>query len=349
MRIRYLSTEPLASEVVLKFERSGATLSAGGTLGDLTESAERFDAVLYDATARTNECPALERLRAERPTVPVIGILDVIDSVAIVPPSLDPLVDGWIEEAILHTMPGHVVSLFYRTLEYCSGEDTDESSVIGAKPLALAPDLDRTADERLRAKNRSLESLRASLSHDLRNPLMVAREYAILARETGNDDYLDRTERAIDRATALIEGIAAIARAGRGITILVDVPIREAAIDAWDEMGGEPASLVVETDRSLRADPQLLALFLETVFERLVEHGDSDTTIRIDTDRTGFSITGGCRERSAEEYRAVRTALVGPADDDSTVTLVPTIAAAHGWKLAFDRPEDGRLRLIVGV
>lgn len=42
---------------------------------------------------------------------------------------------------------------------------------------------------------------------------MVAREYAILGRETDNDEYLDRTDSAIERATALIDELVAAAHA----------------------------------------------------------------------------------------------------------------------------------------
>ncbi|MDL5363299.1 HAMP domain-containing sensor histidine kinase [Halalkalicoccus sp. NIPERK01] len=342
MRIRYLSTEPLASEVVAALDRSGATLSVAESLAEPQDPAGRFEAVLYDATTRDSGSEAaIRRLRSERPAVPVIAVVEALDTVASVPASFAPLVDGWIETSILRTTPGRVVSLLSRATNRRRGAERPTGSDHGTS----IPD-PRALDERRRTKNRCLESLRAGLSHDLRNPLMVAREYAILARETGDDEYLDRTERAVDRAAALVDELVAVARAGRGITTLVEVPIRETATDAWTAVDPGSATLAVETDAFLCADPHLLELFFEVVFGRVAGHGGTNVTVR--ADGPGFLITATGFETPTARYRAFRTALDDTDTDDCGATLVSAIAAAHGWDAALEDPDDAGFRLRVG-
>ncbi|WP_122089265.1 sensor histidine kinase [Halalkalicoccus subterraneus] len=338
MRIRYLTTEPLADEVVDALKRTGAHLSTAERLDDPRVADEPFETVLYDAaTLESNEGTVVRRLRTERPELPVLGVVDALDSVASVPTSLDPLVDGWIEKAVLRTAPGHVVSLLDRAVEYRS-----EASAHETAPCTTSPsDPDRDAGERLRTKNRCLESVRATLSHDLRNPLMVAREYAILGRETGNDEHLDRVDSAIGRASTLVDELVAVARAGRGLRSLVEVSIRDATTDAWEAVGSEPASLTVEADRHVRADPSLLALFFEVLFEHTITHLGAESSIRVDANESGVLITVDGPDVAADEYRTLRRAFVDPDNDDSAATVLSAIADAHGWELSIAEPDDG--------
>lgn len=331
MRIRYLTTESLADETLDSLERTGVRLSIAERFDDSRAADELFEAVLYDAaTLGSNEAITVRRLRTERPAVPVLGVVDALDSVAGVPTTLDSLVDGWIEKSILRTAPGHVRSLLDRAREHQRETSGNE---IGP-PVMCPPGSDRDADERLRTKNRCLESVRASLSHDLRNPLMVAREYAILGRETGNDEHLDRVDSAIERASALVDELVDVARAGRGLTALVEVSVRDAATDAWEAVGSEPTLLTVEADRHVRVDPSLLALFFEVLFEHAIAHLGAESSIRVGTTDSGVLVVGDGPEAAAEEYRALRRALVDPDHDGTGATVLSAIADAHGWELS---------------
>lgn len=333
MRIRYLTEEPPPNEVLTGFERSGVSLSVAEALDDPHLQNESFEAVLYDAATLESSDDDLHRLRNGRPAVPVIGVVEALDGVGSVPTALDPVVDGWIEKPVLRATPGHVVSLLHRATEYRGGEPK-ESGTTGTG----ASESTHGSDERLRTKNRCLESLRASLSHDLRNPLMVAHEYTILGRDTGNDEYLDRADSAIKRATALIDELVAVARAGRGITTLVGLSIREVATETWEGIDTDSATLTVETDRFVRADRSLLGLFFEVVFDRMIDTGSG--TVRVDADDSGVLITGVGPDGSPDQYHALRRALVDPDSGTAGPTLLAAIADAHDWGVELAQSDD---------
>lgn len=350
MRIRYLSAEPMSDELVAEFGRSGATLSVSETIDEFGGSIDALDAVLYDyATHGPDELARVRRLRSERPTVPVIAVVDALDTAADVPPATESLVDGWIEKAAVRTAPGHVVSSLHRAAEH---RHSTASHTNTSPPTVVASETHRTSGERqrLRTKNRRLESLGNALSHDLRNRLMVAWEYAVLAYETGNDDYLDRAETAIDRTKALIDEFVALAHASRGISTLLAVSTHTAATDAWDSSSLDSATLVVGTDRLVRADPRLLRLLFEAIFDTVFEHAESNVVVRIDADDSGFSIEDGGSGIPLERREALRSGFDDPSSDaDVESTIIRDVVTAHGWELALNDLPDGGLRFEVVV
>lgn len=112
----------------------------------------------------------------------------------------------------------------------------------------------RNREQRLVEDKEWFEDLIAAISHDLRTPLTVAEGNAQLARETGDLSRLDATQRALDRATDLLDHLETVVKNGLQITEPEPVDLREGIEAAWELVGTEDATLSIEETWELAAD-----------------------------------------------------------------------------------------------
>ncbi|PSQ45391.1 histidine kinase [Halobacteriales archaeon SW_6_65_15] len=126
----------------------------------------------------------------------------------------------------------------------------------------------------LQRQNDRLESFASMLAHELRNPLNIAQIYSQSAME-GDRDAAEEVATALDRIEEMINVMLITAR---GSDLDIDrqsVSLREAATRVWDDLTAGPKTLVVETDRTVRADPVHVRHLLENLFRNAVEHGST--------------------------------------------------------------------------
>lgn len=170
----------------------------------------------------------------------------------------------------------------------------------------------------LAAKNRQLESLASVLSHDLRNPLAIARGYTDLAQETGDLSLLEKVDVAHDRMEELVDSLLLLARRGHAIGPKEPVALVTSAYAAWESVETGAASFDVGTDlETVVADRIRLQQLFENLIRNAVEHGTSST-------QTG-------REELAD--------VVGHGDDEEAVTItVRPLTATEGFSVEDDGP-----------
>jgi two-component sensor histidine kinase len=112
------------------------------------------------------------------------------------------------------------------------------------------------------------------ISHDLRNPLDVAKARARAARETGNAEHFDRLDRAHDRMERIISDVLTLARRDNAVDTSRGVDIADVAGDAWQAVETEPATLTIARNLpQAEADPDRLQRLFENLFRNAVEHG----------------------------------------------------------------------------
>jgi signal transduction histidine kinase len=203
---------------------------------------------------------------------------------------------------------------------------------------------DRQSSE-LEARDQRLALLAEILSHDLQNPLMVAREYAVLAHETGNEEYLTRSDAAIDRAQAIINGLVGLATTGQGPLTITNVPIRNASLDAWESTETGSATFTVDTDRVVRGDPQLVRQLLSQVFDNAVEHGPDGVSVRVGTYESGFYIEDDGPGITHIYEKLLSDSTANSEQTHIGITIVRDVVAAHDWKLTVADAESGGSRL----
>ncbi|MFC7196509.1 response regulator [Halosimplex aquaticum] len=166
----------------------------------------------------------------------------------------------------------------------------DEVDVSLARILANTVEaaLDRAAREQesrehrreLERQNERLDEFAGIVSHDLRNPLQIASARAELLAEEVDSEHLRSIRRAHDRMEALIDDLLTLGREGETVLDIEPVALGPVARTCWETVGASPATLVVETDDSVRADRRRLQQLLENLIGNAVEHGSTTADSR---------------------------------------------------------------------
>ncbi len=209
--------------------------------------------------------------------------------------------------------------------------------------------------KRLAAKNRRLDQVAETLSHDLRNPLSIASGYVDLVESDVDDptvqERLATVRRSHDRMGEIIDDVLAVAREGDDVTDLSSVALDATAREAWENVETQDATLVVPDADTVSADRSRLLTVLENLFRNSVEHGGPGVTVTVETFDGGFSVaddgpglTADCAERVFEYGYTTRSDGTGLG-----LAIVQSVADAHGWVVDADHEHDGARVVFTGV
>ncbi|NLV01244.1 GAF domain-containing protein [Haloferax alexandrinus] len=133
----------------------------------------------------------------------------------------------------------------------------------------------KTRESELERQNERLEEFANIVSHDLRNPLSVARGNLELARETGDEVRFDTAERALEQMEELIDDLLSLARRGQLVDETERVDLGAVARQAWATTDTGDAELVTSQSVVVDADEDRLAELLSNLFRNAVEHGST--------------------------------------------------------------------------
>ncbi|QLD90590.1 PAS domain-containing protein [Natronomonas salina] len=204
----------------------------------------------------------------------------------------------------------------------------------------------------LRRRNDQLDQFASVVSHDLRNPLGIAKGYVELVEETGELELLKEVEEAHRRMDSIIEDVLALAREGEVVTDPEPVDLRGVAERAWRNVDTDGAELHVD-DVSISADGDRLTRLLENLFRNATEHGTSDDPA--EADRSVVVSVGRCDGGfyvaddgvGIPEEISDRIFESGFSGGDGTgfgLSIVQQIAEAHGWRVSVTEGGDGGAR-----
>ncbi len=308
-RYRLFSLPPLAYATVIKYSPDGTfVLDADGRIVHVNERGrtllEHLDGDFGSPLASVLPSFDLETLASEDDPIPI----DVDGEIRYVRPLAEPLERG-------NRRVGWVVVL----------RDVTES---------------QRSRRRLEAQYEQMDAFAATVSHDLRNPLAVAQGYLELAREDADADSeaLENVAIAHSRMESIVTDILALARRGDRVGERENLSLGSVLDTAWSTVDRKEATLVVETDRTIHADPTTIQHVFENLLRNAIEHGGPDVEITVgDVDGGIFVEDTGTGIPETE-----REAIFDPGyttSPDGTgygLELVRTIVDAHGWTLSLD-------------
>jgi signal transduction histidine kinase len=211
---------------------------------------------------------------------------------------------------------------------------------------------ERIAD--LEERNQHLETFASVISHDLRNPIDVARRSIENAREDDDSSHLDRIEAALDQMKTLIDDVLALAREGKAIDETERTNLAGVAERAWDGVDAPEATLsIADENATLQADPARLRQAFENLFRNTTEHAGVTPAVTVGTigdgDGTGFYLEDDGPGIPPDERDEVFEPGVTSSTDGTGLGLaiVERVAAAHGWEIAVTDAESGGARFEV--
>ncbi|ERH13985.1 MAG: PAS sensor histidine kinase [halophilic archaeon J07HB67] len=201
-------------------------------------------------------------------------------------------------------------------------------------------------ERRLKDQRRQLDEFAGVVSHDLRNPLGVAKGRLELLGDEVDNEHLQPIGEALDRMEELISDTLVLARQGAVIAEETTVSLAELLDTCWAGVDTRDAALVVEGDPTIRGDESRLQHVFENLVRNAVEHGGSAVTVRAGRlgddgfylEDTGPGLAGDPAELFDAGYSSA---------EDGTgfgLTIVRQIAEAHGWNVEATDGADGGAR-----
>ncbi|MFB6157008.1 MAG: PAS domain S-box protein [Haloferacaceae archaeon] len=192
-------------------------------------------------------------------------------------------------------------------------------------------------ERELERQNERLDGVIEVIAHDLRGPLNVAEGKLELARADADrgTDRLDEVADAHDRMEELIDDLLTWARHGETAEEVVPVDLADLVERCWRNLDAPDATLVVDTDLTVRADGTLLRRLVENLVRNAVEHGSADDRSEADdgVERSANDPSG------TDEGTAGRAALDGSGDRDAGgVTVTVGDLDGQGFYVADDGP-----------
>lgn len=196
----------------------------------------------------------------------------------------------------------------------------------------------------LARENERLDRFASVISHDLRNPLTVARGRAELL---DSDEHGPALERSLDRMEAIIEDVLTLTREGEDISEPEPVALETAVERAWDAVDTADGTLDCGEDLPvILADGSRLQQLLENLVRNAVEHGCEAVTVTITRTTNGFAVAddgpGIPEEKRDDVFESGYT--TNRAGTGLGLDIVQTIVDAHGWDITVTASADGGAR-----
>ncbi|MXR41510.1 sensor histidine kinase [Halobaculum sp. WSA2] len=203
-------------------------------------------------------------------------------------------------------------------------------------------------------QNELLEQFASIVSHDLRNPLNVATGHLDLARETGEDDHLERVESALERMDAIIEETLLLAREGQAVGETTRTDLGAIVETCWATVETADAEIVTEPLPTVEADGNRLRHVFENLFRNAIEHGGEAVTVRVGplADGSGFFVEDdgpGIPQSEADEVFELGHTTSNQSSGFG-LAIVARIVRAHGWEIRVTDSDTGGARFeVTGV
>ncbi|WP_318570701.1 HAMP domain-containing sensor histidine kinase [Salinigranum marinum] len=162
----------------------------------------------------------------------------------------------------------------------------------------------------------AVDQVSSVLSHDLRNPLDVAKAHLTAARETGDPDHFESVADAHDRMERIIRDVLTLTRGDAVVDPSNQVSIETAATDAWQSVDTDGAILdLVGSLPTVTADADRVRRLFENLFRNAVEHGSTGNRTE-PGDTVEYNATNGQR-KSDDNVEHNSTSHQSQTPDDS--------------------------------
>jgi len=215
--------------------------------------------------------------------------------------------------------------------------------------------LERHAQQQeLRRQNQRLEQFASVVSHDLRNPLSVAKGRI----EMVEDDNAEVIKRNLDRMETIIDDVLTLAREGKSVEAVEPVDLAVLLKNCWKNVETDSATLRIEDELSIMADESRCRQLFENLIRNSVEHGSTDDrSMANDSTQNGVEIRFGRVDNGfyfedngpgipADKREQVFEAGYTTNQDGTGfgLNIVREIADAHGWDVRATAGPDGGAR-----
>jgi len=205
-------------------------------------------------------------------------------------------------------------------------------------------------EQMLERQNDRLKEFTDILAHDLQTPLQIIDRRLTLYDETGDNEHIESIDETVDRMARLVDDLLRVARQGDVLEDPEPTGLEPIVESAWDgATHASDATLRYEDVPSVSTDPDRLHELFENLFCNAVEHAGEDVTVQVGPLETGFYVEDNGPGIPEDIRDRVFDHGVTTSDDGSGygLSIVRTIANAHGWDIGVAESDDGGARFAV--
>lgn len=192
-----------------------------------------------------------------------------------------------------------------------------------------------------------LDEIGSTLSHDMGQPIAIARGNLDLVLEEGDMDRLETVDMALERISQLTHELETLATTGGRTSDSESVEVAAVAQLAW-ELCEEPGTyLEIETEQSIIADRKVLCHLLENLFRNAIEHGA--TTISVGPADEGIYVEDDGPGIPEEIRDAVfdRGFSTKAGHSGRGLNIVHDLVRSQGWEIAVEGGETGGAKFVI--
>ncbi|WP_134670446.1 two-component system sensor histidine kinase NtrB [Halorussus marinus] len=210
-------------------------------------------------------------------------------------------------------------------------------------------------EDQLRDQKERLNEFSDILTHDIRNPLSVARGHMEIAQEEYDIPELEQIDESIERIDTLVEDVAALTKDGQAIGRTEQVDVKSCITEAWRNVMTEDAELCIATDIGvIEADKSRMHGLFENLFSNAIDHVGNNVSIRVGrlSDQEGLYIedTGPGIPDSIQDDIFEYGYSTSDNGTGYGLSIVEQIVNGHGWNITVTESDTGGARFeITGI
>lgn len=219
-----------------------------------------------------------------------------------------------------------------------------ESVKIALDRIEKIKDLEESQKELIKEKKR-MSNFVSFVTHDVRNPLQIAKGNLDIVQSEVDNDRLDTVEDSLNRIETIISDIKVLTDQRRDELDLENVNIEDLVNDCWSNVKTEDTTLINDVELQVQADDSKLANLFENLFKNAVSHGGPDVDIIVDNLKSskGFYVedTGGGIDEKIIDSLFESGVTTGDEGSGFGLKIVSEVVNIHDWRIDVENTFRG--------
>jgi len=200
---------------------------------------------------------------------------------------------------------------------------------------------------KLKRKNKKLDEFAKIISHDIRNPLSIAKGHLDLyINENETDSSLEKTHNAINRIENILDEVLEITTTDSATLEKKHVNIQYIVNNCWENIDTKDADIHIGTNTIIPLNEKLASRLFENIFKNSIKHGGKDVKIKIGAIDSGFYIEDDGKGIPSENRNKIFNSAYTTSSSGKGLglTIVEHVCDAHEWDINVKESESGGAR-----
>lgn len=185
-------------------------------------------------------------------------------------------------------------------------------------------------------------------THEFRNELQIA--HGRLQLSDATDEQIAVVEESLSRMASIVDTVVELASEGRTAIQRTPLWLSTLSREVWNTLASSQATLRIEEDYRIVADPEAASLFLQILFKNALEHAGPAVTVTVGTTEDGFYVADNGPGFDVDPPERILDAGFTTVEGNTGFGLyvAKRLAEDHEWTLSLSEGENGGACFDVG-